>query len=389
MGRFVDAYDKLIMPEDCAQRIEQELIRRQRRQLRQNRQTVAMMPGQKKRHSWAPVLGAACLLLVMTAAGTMVLRNSPYQRQEQPGALAQPMVTSTEAQPAVTEADGEWILSDQGKEFLTKMCYYMPDWAGYASLNRDYWQSFLFQSFTSCDLKEDGVTAITVAGEADYSNGMVTVPLGMVQSYVKLAMNYDFPAETAEDLPDESYLSFEKGVFRIMVSDFGAMGYTFVDFDVHEEEYDTYAFATFHVYSDTPDNVVGTVQFNLYPSDNANGFTIIERQTTWGTPEDVSPVKNDVLEAANAFAEAYFSGDKAGMAKYAAEGLYLEVYAESGIAIVDATTVHGTPGDQLGAEASASVRFLENDKADSYTYLTLTMKLEESGWKVTFYGLEK
>ena len=56
-----------------------------------------------------------------------------------------------------------YTLSDQGIAFLEKMCYFMPDWSDYASLNESFWQEFLFRSFTSPELTDNG-TDMTVCG---------------------------------------------------------------------------------------------------------------------------------------------------------------------------------------------------------------------------------
>jgi len=282
------------------------------------------------------------------------------------------------------EESGDFSLSDEGRAFLEKMCDYMPDWVGYASLDDHFWYCFLHDSFTCPELGEDG-KAVTVAGEAAYSDGVVKIRREAVERYVKLAMGCELPSlalEYDELEPELNILYYEDGFYYVAVSDFGSVGYTFREWEVHQEAYETYAFAIFDVYVDEPDSVLGTVTFTLYPAENENGFTIISKQTQ----ELESPSAGDVVWA---FAQAYFWGSREDLLPYLADSFSgrAEVYG-GGTVTLNRTNVAGMGYAEVGTGLNASVEFQAAGE-DSLSYLSVDLIRQEDGWRVQGYGLEK
>lgn len=187
-------------------------------------------------------------------------------------------------------ASQEFVLDEQGKAFLQNMCYYMPEWSGYASLDEEFWREFLFYSFTSPTMLEDG-KAMTICGEAEvisvyredlgFTESQVKISKEAVAEYVKLAMGVkplQFEPAFEDMEPGQTAFYYENGYYYIGFSDFGSVGYTFKECEVHEELYTTYAFVRFDVYVDEPENVEDTIEFIIYPAENQNGFTIISKE---------------------------------------------------------------------------------------------------------------
>ena len=198
--------------------------------------------------------------------------------------LTRPSV-STEAPAASTEADS-FALSETGKAFLEKMCYFLPDWSDDASLNDEFWRNFLFSSFTCPDMV-DGETAMTICGEQE----LVTTSWGQavkvsredsVVPYVRLALGLEMPsyAPAIQDVSaGQTLFYFEDGYYYIGLSDFGDVGYSFRG--CYPDSVNG-ATVIFDVYSGTPDDTIGTICFTIVPADNENGFTIAAKSSDFG-----------------------------------------------------------------------------------------------------------
>lgn len=319
--------------------------------------------------------------------------------------------TDTQAEEALMASvrfgaeDKRFVLSDQGKEFLQKMCYYMPDWSGSASLDEAFWKDFLFQSFTSPELTEDG-KAMTVCGETEYayiyrdgmdtSEGQVKISREAVETYVKLAMGYEMPEFTPayEKMePGQTALYYKDGYYYIGSSDFGAVGYTFRKWEPDMEAYPTLASVSFDAYIDEPEHVIGTVTFRVYPADNENGFTIVAKDYVSTAEKEIIADRVEISNTAELFSEAYFLGSVEAMKQYLVEPYTQRIETYSG---PDTVVVLGNQGmlsdmgeKQVGDTQVVSYAFKESPTADSYTYLTMELVKQEDGWKVKFYGLEK
>ena len=165
--QVIDVYNEMAMPGDCARRIEEEMNRAIRQKKGENRFMKNEKNGKKQGWGFAVVL--VCLVLVLSVGGVFLFLNvsEPKDAPAAPAGteqLTQPDV-SAESPAASTEADS-FTLSETGKAFLEKMCYFLPDWSDDASLNDEFWRDFLFSSFTCPDMV-DGETAMTICGEQE------------------------------------------------------------------------------------------------------------------------------------------------------------------------------------------------------------------------------
>ena len=286
--QVIDVYDEMAMPDDCARRIEGEMNRAIRRKKGENKFMKNENNGKKQSWGFAAVL--VCLVLVVSVGVVFFFLNvsgskdapaAPVGTEQQ---LTQPSI-STEAPTANTETDS-FTLTETGKAFLEKMCYYMPDWSDDASLNDEFWRNFLFSSFTCPDLV-DGGTAMTVCGE----QALVTTSWGQaakvsredsVVPYVRLAIGREMPAyaPAIQDVSaGQTLFYFEDGFYYIGLSDFGDVGYSFRGY---YPDSDNGATVIFDVYSGTPDDTIGTICFTIVPADNENGFTIAAKSSDFG-----------------------------------------------------------------------------------------------------------
>lgn len=285
-----------------------------------------------------------------------------------------------------------YTLSDQGIAFLEKMCYFMPDWSDYASLNESFWKEFLFRSFTSPELTDNG-TAMTVCGEQELADTpwgqAVKVSRGQtVEPYVRLAMGCELPALTPSQEDMESgqtplYYDMEDGCYYIGLSDFGDIGYTYRGSYTYQEAYSICVTAAFTMYSGEPGNIIGEVGFTLVPRDNENGFTITGKITYGLTDQQKVPM------IVSQFYDAYFDGDTERMKQYLADDYkgHLDVYqggSSQDVVVQSVETLSNEETSQM-----VRVTFLETELDDSYTYLMLELVKEEDNWRISSYGLDK
>ena len=284
--QVIDVYNGMAMPDDCARRIEGEM----NRAIRQKGETKFMKNEKtEKKQSWGFAVVLVCLVLVLSVGGVFLFLNVSGSKN----APTAPVGTEQLAQPEIqtgpdtasTEADS-FTLSETGRAFLEKMCYFMPDWAGDDSLNDEFWRNFLFSSFTCPEITDSGA-AMTVCGEQE----LVTTSWGQavkvsredsVIPYVRLALGREMPAYSpaVQDVSaGQTLFYFEDGFYYIGLSDFGDVGYSFRG--CYPNSVDS-ATVIFDVYSGTPEDTIGTVCFTLVPADNENGFTISSKSSDFG-----------------------------------------------------------------------------------------------------------
>lgn len=285
--QVIDVYNEMAMPADCARRIEGEMSRA----IRQKKGKTKFMKNEKngQKQSWGFAVVLVCLVLVLSVGGVFLFLNvsEPKDAPAAPAGteqLTQPDV-SAESPAASTEADS-FTLSETGKAFLERMCYFLPDWSDDASLNDEFWRNFLFSSFTCPDMV-DGETAMTIYGEQE----LVTTSWGQavkvsrensVVPYVRLALGLEMPsyAPAIQDVSaGQTLFYFEDGYYYIGLSDFGDVGYSFRG--CYPDSVNG-ATVIFDVYSGTPDDTIGTICFTIVPADNENGFTIAAKSSDFG-----------------------------------------------------------------------------------------------------------
>lgn len=285
--QVIDVYNGMAMPDDCVRRIEGEMDRAIRQKKGGNN---CMKKGNgDQKQSWGFAVVLVCLVLVLSVGGVFLFLNASGSK-DAPAAptgteqLTQPSV-QTESPAASTEADSI-TLSETGKAFLEKMCYFMPNWAGDDSLNDEFWRNFLFSSFTCPEITDSGA-AMTVCGEQE----MVTTPWGQavkvsredsVVPYVRLALGREMPsyAPAIRDVSaGQTLFYFEDGYYYVGLSDFGDVGYAFRGYYPNSVDGAT---VIFDIYSGTPEDTIGTVCFTLVPADNENGFTVAAKSSDFG-----------------------------------------------------------------------------------------------------------
>lgn len=220
---------------------------------------------------------AGMLALTLCACGADE-NNLPAEPEKEQGS------TATE--------ENDFIIDETGKDFLHSMCYYMPDWTGADSLNDQFWEDFLFASFTGAGISETG-KASTICGEAEYvtvyredlgfEEGQIKVGKDAVDQYVKLVFGRELPTfEPAfeEMEPGRTALYYEDGYYYIGVSDFGAVSYEFKECEVQEDAEGIYALVSYDAfYDDLEGDALGVITFTVRPEENQNGFIILGRET--------------------------------------------------------------------------------------------------------------
>lgn len=284
--QVIDVYNEMAMPADCARRIEGEMSRA----IRQKKGETKFMKNEKngQKQSWGFAVVLVCLVLVLSVGGVFLFLNVSGAKvtPAAPAGTEQLRQPSFQTEPPASTEANSFTLSETGKVFLEKMCYFMPDWSDDDSLNDEFWRSFLFSSFTCPEMADSGA-AMTVCGEQE----MVTTPWGQavkvsredsVVPYVRLALGLETPsyAPAIQDVSaGQTLFYFEDGYYYIGLSDFGDVGYSFRG--CYPDSVNG-ATVIFDVYSGTPDDTIGTVCFTLVPTDNENGFTVAAKSSDFG-----------------------------------------------------------------------------------------------------------
>lgn len=286
--QVIEVYDRMTMPDGCAKRIEREL----RCAIRQKKGGKCMTNEKKsaRKQGWFVAAVLVCLVLVLSVGGVFLFLRA----SRSDAAPTTPEKTEQFTAPGTLAASEEagtdsFSLTEDGKAFLEKMCYYMPDWSGDASLNDTFWRDFLFNSFTCPEITDSGA-AMTVCGEQE----LVTTAWGQavkvsredsVIPYVHLAIGREMSdfAPSAQDMSaGQTLFYYEDGSYFIGLSDFGDVGYTFRGCYPNEQSPDMSASVIFDAYSGTPEDIIGSICFTVVPERNENGFIITQRSSDFG-----------------------------------------------------------------------------------------------------------
>ena len=193
------------------------------------------------------------------------------------------------------------VLTDENKLFLQEMCYYMPTFVGVSEReNEDFWREFIFNSFTSVPMDEDG-NYKPIYGEGErvtvyredlgFEEGEFKISERYVQEYARLAFGagMEMPEfkPAFEDMEEgQTALYYQDGYYYVGESDFGEAEYRFRDMELFRERYGTFAIAYYDIMmlNDNGEReVAGTVIFDLDYADNANGFTITSKDVEYST----------------------------------------------------------------------------------------------------------
>lgn len=184
----------------------------------------------------------------------------------------------TGAESAAQDAAGEaaFELSENGKAFLEKMCLYMPEFSDRNGLTEEFWEEFLFNSYTS--LNADGAELVRVwREELELEEEEVKVSEASVDSYMKLALGVDWPGyrTSFEDMAEgRTALYYQDGYYYIGGSDFPDFSYTFKDCTAAAEGCCLVEYAV--QFEDDPD--AGSIYFTILPEQNENGFVVVKKE---------------------------------------------------------------------------------------------------------------
>ncbi len=267
--RLYNAYDKITMPDGCSQKIETLLMEGTKTKTKRRNQ-VLLRP-KSRWQTWSSAAALVCLAVVISLGGVMLYLGLGQQRNSQ----NIPRFSQT---TETREKTGDFPLSETGERFLLKMCQAMPDWESYYVLDDDFWEEFLFYSFTNPEKVENG-KAETIIGELPFEEDRVLLSREQAEKYATLTMGCDLP------LPREEYsrIAYTDGIYRIPRTEAGSRLYHFRGLDEESQEE---CLARFDVYGGQPGKKLGVVTMKLRTADNENGFLIVNKVTDWEIPEE-------------------------------------------------------------------------------------------------------
>ncbi|MCM1264325.1 MAG: hypothetical protein NC313_16565 [Butyrivibrio sp.] len=172
-------------------------------------------------------------------------------------------------------------LTEQGKKFLSRMCFIIDDFSGPDDMDEDFWDKFIFCLYTN----GTGVEHTDIYRE-DYGYEYVAkVSLETVEADALLTFGIDLPdiKPSLEDMK-EGYAArfYQDGYYYIGVSDFMDIDYIFDNCIVYEEGTETYVKVTYIMrYNGRPEGLEdgNIITYTLSPADNENGFIILSKTT--------------------------------------------------------------------------------------------------------------
>lgn len=128
-----------------------------------------------------------------------------------------------------------------------------------------------------------------------------------------------------------------------------------------------------------------------------SGLAEETEQTDTQAPGGRVPLSEDAVEisnVSNAFALAYFAGEKEEMRKYLADSYEgdLDVYSDADTELVGMMALNGVEDiadAQIGDTHTVSLVCDMAGTGEGLWYLTLEVMKQEEGWKILSYGMEK
>lgn len=392
--RLVSAYDKMVMPDGCSQRIEEAL--RQKLQPERGRYTTILRPVDRRK-AWRSSLAGICLAVLLMVGGT-VLFIKAQGRLRDSGALTAPSATENTAATEKPPWSTTFPYGAEAERFLMDMCRYMPDWSGASSLDDYFWRDFLYNSFSNVK-KSDGIMVQTVIGEVPCLGGMVMVSREQAQAYAMLATGLELPEFSTDTMGGNVGFSYTDGHYRITPRENNVVKLENISLEISLHESDAYN-VIFRVDARSGDKTLSTnyVSFYLKPVENAHGFVIQAKSTS----QDLYSYENrEIEEVARAFGEAYFANDVETMYSlmtsrsdwniYDIYNILLSQYTDNETQFeVSEVGVYKGLVETLGGNPVAYVRYRyllpgETAYADAVWALCLEMEETKEGWKVRYY----
>lgn len=182
-------------------------------------------------------------------------------------------------------------LTQEGKEFLQSMCFYLPDFSGESDFTETFWFEFLFLSYTGCYEADDNDIETVKAERKDlgFTEDVNKVSLEKVKAYVLLALGVELPdyQPSFEEMNEgQTSFFFDDGYYYIGLSDFGETDFEFLSCTEKENGSILAEYAKLG-FGETDWEQTGSVTFRLEKADNDNGFIIVNRATVYQTAGNV------------------------------------------------------------------------------------------------------
>lgn len=146
------------------------------------------------------------------------------------------------------------------------------------------------------------------------------------------------------------------------------------------------------------DSVAETETEEMSGQDQAqSGLAGETEQTDTQIPGEKMSLSEDALEikdTVDAFAEAYFAGEKEEMGKYLADSYSgdIDIYSDADTKLVEIMELKGMEDIADAQTGDTHIVSLECNMAgtgEGLWYLTLEVVKQEEGWKILSYGMEK
>lgn len=118
--------------------------------------------------------------------------------------------------------------------------------------------------------------------------------------------------------------------------------------------------------------------------------SVPESETNEGAAETLSADAQEIKNAAESFASAYFSGDANGVKTHLISPYEWDVDVYTGSGAASDFTLKGLPDSEkeIGSVQVISLEYRDSDYEDMFLYLTMEFVKQEDGWKIQFYGVE-
>lgn len=188
------------------------------------------------------------------------------------------------------EGNAAFKLTEQGKDFLSNMCFIIDDFSSTDDMDEDFWETFIFLSCVSCyrfDINHEDTKIYLEDYEQD--EYMIKVSLEEIESHTRLTFGIELP-DIKPSLEDnkEGYSPrfYQDGYYYIGGFDFMDIDYIFNDCTVYEEELGTYAIVTYILQDNSLPSASwdgSIITYTLSPADNENGFIILSKTTEWAS----------------------------------------------------------------------------------------------------------
>lgn len=268
--KLLDAYDKMTMPDDCAQRIEKLLEGTKTSHKRGNEVILQPKTGWR---TWGSAAALVCLAVGICVSGILAfLHMGQWEEWE----IVQPDQATEQGIP-----EPAYPLSEEGENFLLAMCAVMPDWESYFVLNDSFWEQFLYSSFCAPEEGGNG-TVKTLIGELPCEDNTVLITREQAERYATATMECDLPL-LGEMGDQDGQMWYADGVYHIRRREMTrSRVYVIQSLGSRQGEINS---AHFGVY-DQAGKKLGTVRFGLRTVDNKNGFVITSKHTDWEIQEE-------------------------------------------------------------------------------------------------------